>query len=380
VPPEQATAVPSPWPAAPSAELEDLIGTFRRWLHLPDPAAVLVVLGTVAANRLEGDPVWTLLVGPPGGGKSELLVSLAGLHDVHPTATLTEAALLSGTSKRERDADAKGGLLRAIGDFGIVLCKDFGSVLSMNRDARAQVIAALREVYDGSWTRHVGTDGGRTLHWTGKIGLVAGRTPTIDRHHAVMGAMGERFALFRLPDVDSDEQAARALSHAGREANMRRELSDAVTNLLDRPLPLPRPLDETERDRLITLTTFAVRARSAVERDGYSREIELIPDPEAPTRLIIVLERLLAGIDIIGADRTEAWRIVTKVALDSIPATRRAVIDLLAHADDEVETPKVAEELGYPTATAKRALEDVTAHGIARRSPADLARKQTRGS
>ena len=148
---------------------------------------------------------------------------------------------------------------------------------------------------------------------------------------------------------------------------MRRELSDAVTNLLDRPLPLPRPLDETERDRLITLTTFAVRARSAVERDGYSREIELIPDPEAPTRLIIVLERLLAGIDIIGADRTEAWRIVTKVALDSIPATRRAVIDLLAHADDEVETPKVAEELGYPTATAKRALEDVTAHGIARR-------------
>ena len=30
--------------------------------------------------------------------------------------------------------------------------QDFGSVLSMHREARAAVLAALREVYDGSWT------------------------------------------------------------------------------------------------------------------------------------------------------------------------------------------------------------------------------------
>ena len=104
------------------------------------------------------------------------------------------------------------------------MCKDFGSVLSMNRDARAAVLAALREVYDGSWTRHVGTGGGRTLTWSGKVGLVAGATPTIDRHHAVMGAMGERFVLFRLPEVDASEQARRALAHAGREKEMRQEI------------------------------------------------------------------------------------------------------------------------------------------------------------
>jgi len=88
----------------------------------------------------------------------------------------------------------------------------------MHRDARASVLAALREVYDGSWTRLLGTDGGKTLHWEGRVGFLAGCTQTIDRHHAVMGAMGERFALYRLRTADADEHARRSLQHAGRKA------------------------------------------------------------------------------------------------------------------------------------------------------------------
>ena len=104
--------------------------------------------------------MWTQLVGPPGCGKTETFNSLSGLPDIHHAATLTEAALLSGTPKKERDAGAKGGLLRQVGPFGLLLVKDFTSVLSMARDSRTSVLAALREVYDGSWTRHVGTGGG----------------------------------------------------------------------------------------------------------------------------------------------------------------------------------------------------------------------------
>ena len=342
--------------------LDDARAVFRGWLHLPDTGALDVVLGTIAANRLDGDPVWLLLVGPPGGGKSEILNAVYGLDDTHPAGTLTEASLLSGTPKRDKAADAKGGLLREIGDRGIIVCKDFGSVLNMNRDARSAVLAALREVYDGSWTRHVGTDGGRTLAWTGRVGLVGGCTPTIDRHHAVMGAMGERFTLYRLRDVDPDVQAREALRHSGRERAMRAELGEAAREVLSN-LEEPRERTDDETDQLIRLTTLVVRARSAVERDGYSREIELVPGSEAPTRLVIVLDRLLSGLDAIGCDRDQALTVVTKAALDSVPALRLAVLDTL-HSEDALDTNAIAEAARHPSQTTRRALEDLTAHGL----------------
>jgi hypothetical protein len=353
------------------AQLADCVDTFRRWLHMPDPGALMVTLATVAANRAPGDPVWLLLVGPPGGGKTETLAPLSTLRDVHPAATLTEAALLSGTPKKEHDASAKGGLLRQIGDFGIIVAKDFGSVLSMNRDARAAVLAALREVYDGSWTRHVGTDGGKTLSWSGKVGLIAGCTPAIDSHHAVIGSMGERFVLYRLPKTDADAQVRRALGHVGQERSMRLELGAAVETVLRGvdEARLAAAADSETVERLVAIATLAVRCRSAVERDGYNREVLLIPEPEAPARLALVLLRLLNGLAAIGVDQAQSWRLATKCALDSMPALRRSVIEELMEGHPLLTTTQVAERIAYPTTTTRRALEDLTAHGIVQRFP-----------
>jgi energy-coupling factor transporter ATP-binding protein EcfA2 len=343
--------------------LEDTRHVFQKWLHLPDTGSLDAVLAAVIANRLDGDPVWLLLVGPPGGGKSEILNAIVGLEDAHPTGTLTEASLLSGTPKKEA-AGAKGGLLHVIGDYGIIVAKDFGSVLNMNRDARAQLLAALREVYDGSWTRHVGSDGGRTLSWTGKVGFVGGVTPTIDRHHAVMGAMGERFVLYRLPEVDPNVQARESLGHAGRERQMRKDLAVSVHSLLNEVAERkPRARTEDEIVQLITLATLVAKARSAVERDGYSRDIELVPAPEAPTRIIVMLARILDGLDVLGSTREESWALVTKIALDCVPALRLSALFTLAERG-RTDTTDVALAVRYPGITTRRALEDLNAHGL----------------
>lgn len=351
-----------------SVILAGCVETFRKWLHLPDPGALYVTLAAVAANRGDGDPVWLLFIGAPGAGKTEMIGPIAGLEDCYPAATLTEPSLLSGVPKKEHTADAKGGLLREIGDFGIIVLKDFGSILSMNRDGRAAVLAALREIYDGSWTRHVGTSGGRTLHWQGKVGLIAGCTPTIDSHHAVMGSMGERFALYRLPAVDGGEQIRRALERGNRDASMRTELADAVHRVLDTAGPAhSRELDPAAVDRLVALAEIAARCRSSIERDGYTREVELIPEAEAPARIALVLRRLLDGLDVIGCPPSERWRLVVKVALDSMPAIRLATLRHLVGTGVPVTAKGTAEQLGYPTTTARRALEDLTAHGVVRR-------------
>ena len=356
-----------PGPAAPQAPVARAIETFTRWLYLPDPDVLYAVFGAVAAHRLPGDPVWILVVAPPGWGKTEVIAPLAVLADVHPAATLTEGALLSGTPKREAK-EGNGGLLRKIGASGIILAKDFGSVLSMHRDGQAAVLAALREVYDGSWTRHVGTDGGRTLHWEGRVGMVAGCTPAIDNHHAVMGAMGERFALYRLPEADEAEQAARAMAAYGQEERMRAELGGAVRDLFAVTLTEPGGFVDGEIGRLIASAILACRGRSAVYRDRMSREIELIHGAEAPARLVKALARLMTGMWAIGVPRPTTWRVITKMALDSIPAVRRRMLDNLAVLEAPAATPDLAEQAGYPTNTARRALEDLTVYGLVART------------
>lgn len=101
--------------------LDDVLSTYRKWLYMPDDSAVLATLGTIAANRMEGDPVWTLIVGPSGVGKTETIEGIGGLPEVHSCATLTEGALLSGSPNRDKAKDARGGLLRVIGERGIIL-------------------------------------------------------------------------------------------------------------------------------------------------------------------------------------------------------------------------------------------------------------------
>jgi hypothetical protein len=353
----------------PNEKLASVVQTFERWLHLPDPGALLAVLGAVAGNYAEGDPIWLLLVGPPACGKTEILQSCSKLPRMFPTGVLTEAALLSGTASRDRGKAARGGLLRQIGASGTILLKDFGSVLSMAREARTPMLAALREIYDGEWTRRLGVEGGRTLTWRGKVALIGGCTPVIDSHHGVLTIMGERFLFYRVEGSDAPTQASRALAHGGREGEMRGELAEAVNELFDRLTvpPMQAALDEAARSRIIHLAVFAARCRSAVERDGYSREITLVPGAEAPARLALCLGRLLAGLAGLGVDEATLWRVLSKVALDCMPALRRRIIHYFDQHPGAADTSAVSVAVRYPTGTTRRGLEDLAAYGVVER-------------
>jgi hypothetical protein len=176
--------------------------------------------------------------------------------------------------------------------------------------------------------------------------------------------MGERFTLCRLAEAD-DEQAVRALSHVGeREHVMRDELAAAVAAVFAGRSDTPRPLDEQERDELVRLAALVTRARSAVERDRVTREIEQVPGAEGPARLAVTLERLLAGLDSLGCERQRAWQAVRRVALDCIPALRRRLLERLCEQAAPEATKQIAEAVDLPTVTVRRALEDLTAYGL----------------
>jgi hypothetical protein len=201
--------------------------------------------------------------------------------------------------------------------------KDHGSILSLRPDAKAEILAALREVFDGSWTRHLGTDGGVTLSWSGEVGLVFGATEAFDDHHSVIGSLGDRFLLCRLTSSYGG-QLKKALDHTGRANKvMREELAKAVAGLFANDLQEPARFTEDEFQRLDNVVSLAVRLRAHVNRHPYSREIESIHGAEGPGRLGLSLERLFAGLVAIGLPRDKALLIVEDITLASTPPIRR---------------------------------------------------------
>ena len=362
--PEPKPKQPKPEPAA----IEDAIKVFKKWLVLSSTTPVRAMLGTVAANLLPGDPVWLGLIGPPSSAKSELLNSISELPNVVDADTITPSGLLSGTPKKQQDIGARGGLLRQIGSFGIITLKDFGSVLSMHAETRQETLAALRKIYDGAWTRHLGSAGGKTLTWKGKVALVFAATEIIDAHHSVISSMGDRFLLSRLKPVTGKKQFTRALKHTGTGNNqMRKELAAAVKKLFAKRRTEASPISTEETEAIGKAIALAVRLRGAVARDFRSRDIEAIYGAEGTARIGLALERLLAGLDTLGMDRAKALKVVEDVALDSAPPLRRRAYECVCKWSDKyqsIDTSDVAIELGLPTTSVRRILEDLEAHGL----------------
>ena len=222
------------------------MAVFEKWLLLEDPWPVYVTLGAIAANHLPGPPVWLGLIAPPSSAKTEILNAMLRLSKVELVQPRPLPRCFPAPPRNRRARRPRADLLRQVGSFGILVLKDFTSVLGLHRDNLSEMLDALREIYDGQWVRHLGTDGGRTLKWEGKLGLIFGCTEAFDSSYATIGVLGDRFLLYRLPPSQHDQFEMAMLHTGGRFKQMQDELAEAVAGLfvgLGDPLPTPRADD-----------------------------------------------------------------------------------------------------------------------------------------
>ena len=345
--------------------------SYTKWLgENYDTGALDVVLCAARAEKLAGDPPWLMNVAGSGCAKTETVTPLAAAGARLVSMLSGEAALLSATPADRRAAEATGGLLRELGDRGLLVIKDFTSVLSMHRDSRAKVISALREIHDGYWVRDVGADGGLKIPWAGRIMIVAACTTAWDAHREVVASMGDRFLIVR-QRIDRHAAGEQAIANTGSEAAMRDEIGGAVRDLLARPVPPELPaVDGTAG--LLSLADLVTRCRTPVERD-YQGNPAWAHDLEAPTRFAKQLTQLARGGLSLGMTQDAARAVAARAARDSMPPAYLKVLDDVRR-NPLSRTADTGRRLHMPWRTADRALQELWLLGTLHRQGDDKDR------
>ena len=333
---------------------------YGKWLQLDEPEVIKILFGVCFANRLQGDPVWLFIVAPPGGMKSELLMSLKEHGSIYATTSLTPHAMVSGAYSPDGQDPS---LLPQL-DEKILVIKDFTTILTMHYSQRDEIFGIFRDMYDGSTGKNFGT--GVRREYNVKFGILAGVTNKIETFGIVHQSLGERFLKFRSSEdkrESEEDKIRKALSNVNQEVAMRVELSEVAARCLDRPLPDTIPAFSGElTERLISLAQFVSMLRGVVERDRFDKTVQYRPSYEVGTRLAKQLAKLAIGIAIF-MDKSvvgeEEFDIIKRVGIDTAPDRIETIVRKLWTVQRELKTSEVADLTRFPQATVFRVLQDL---------------------
>ncbi len=354
--------------ALPPVAWPELSATFRKWLHLKSDDPLAVVFGTAMANRLDGDPLWLFLVGPPGSLKSELCLAMSAAELCYPLSSLTPHALVSGSSFQNGEDPS---LLPKL-DGKVLVIKDFTTVLGMHPTTRDEIFSQLRDAYDGEHQKQFGN--GIIRRYKSHFGIVAGVTPAIDQFSSLAG-LGERFLKYRLEKnlrhEDEEARIRRAIKNVSHEVGMRDELQEVSARFLAREAKLPA-VDPVIESRIVRLAMLTARLRGIVARDKYNAQLQTSKASyEVGTRVGKQLTKLAFGVAMFyGAKVVDerAFNIVAQVALSSAPDKVEEVVRTLyenTEPGEALKTKEVAEKAEKLTqSTVFRCLQDLYMLGL----------------
>ena len=317
--------------------------------YQPDLEALRIVLAACRAQYHPGEPIWLFVVGPPGSGKTSVVINaVSALPTSWVESSITERTLLSCASQGKETS-----LLLRMGS-GILAFKDFTTILSKNDESQREIVSQLREVYDGSYKSKTGVE---WREWEGKVTVIAAVTPAIERAWAVHRDLGERFMQVRWPNRDGAKVAAMARRQRGREKQIVNTLKTRVTAFFHKEGPTPQ-VTEKQGFFIDSLATAIAQLRGHVVRDG--KEVVDVSPLEEPSRLAKSLESIAVHHAALFNREPEPQDMgaVMRLGLDTIPSKRLRIVQSIPPGS-LISVQEICSLTKIPRGTINRPLEDL---------------------
>jgi len=342
--------------------LEMLHDCYKKNLHIEDTKRIDVVLAVALSNKLEGIPIWMILVGPSGDMKSAQLAALKN-DNTYILHNLTSKTLVNGYKDKEKFPDLAPEL-----DKKIVIIPDLAQILKLPPVEKAELWGQLRDLYDGNAGKTSG-QGGRARYENMKITLLAASTPAIDGQILINQDLGTRELIYRTSgNIEKDRLMDKCFENEEKENEISNNLKE-ITQTFLRQVKIKRdyipPKILTEIKRISTYITYM---RATGEIDSFSNELRNDVYPEEPTRIAKQLKRLYICLMSLAEDYPEerALEILWHIAKSSAFPIRTHIFELLLNSNEEISTSKIAELLHIGKSTSQREMHILWNMGLAK--------------
>jgi hypothetical protein len=348
--------------------LQDLYLVYKKWLYIEDTKRIDIVLATYLTQYLEGTPIWLLLVGNSGDGKTEQIMALEECENFKILHKFTARTLVSGMKDVPDLAPELNGQ--------VVVIPDMAQILQLSPQDKAEVWAQLRDLYDGFAGVASGT-GKRASYKDLRVTLMGCSTPKIDSQILVHQDLGTREMIYRTEDIENEFELMRmAMSNESQEKKMKRELRDITKNFMKDKRVVLRELTAEEVLELENLALFIAQSRATAEYDSYTDELRNFVYPERPTRVIKQLKRIYLALLSLeenyatGRAFTILWHLAKSCAFPiRISIFEHFIREFINDSQTRVySTSKIANTLLIGKRTAKRELSILWNMGILKKT------------
>lgn len=289
-------------------KLEDLYLIYKKWLWLEDTKRIDIVLATYLTQHLDGTPIWLIIVGNSGDGKTEQIMALEKCPNVHIEHNMTSKTLVSGNPKVNDLAPEL--------DGKVVMIPDMAQILQLPPQDKGELWGQLRDLYDGVAGKSSGL--GKRARYSGlRITLIACSTPKIDGQILVHQDLGTRELIYRTEDTeDKRSMMEYAMKNEEEEKQMKQELKQVTESFLKDKKIVKKNLDFEESEDLKNIAEFISVVRASAEIDSYTNELRNIVYPEQPTRVVKQLKRLYLALTSLeeGYPKPRAFQILWHLA------------------------------------------------------------------